>query len=449
MFEKTRFSAMKELTKLQNYAQHTSLDPIENLKITINLYKKGETDALLDTLEVKWQQVVTKAEISTLKPLKLSSPVSPKKKSRRESKLKSLKRCIYTNIDLSSVDGITKKMTEINIAKDFMRDIKTSKGLERNLQEYNPDKAKLFPEIDVDVLGIPKDGALNRWTETAGQLAYSEMQFFALLTKPTPSVDDTILKSSSNLNLNMAPEEEIDHLLCSISYFGNGNFVISPDFTTKSTRHHFKIGDDTYEYTIENSSDKLSPENERKEQLIFEEFFKRQNRAKLEKLPKEFQFIPDGYTERIHFLGEIVSCHSFNSDLLYCQYLFNVPSEWKNDIGVVNLLSASTQVSYARVQGDERISFFGCPVDLQLICGTETPKSPTLYIKVMSVDGEDRHAVEGYGTVILPKQVGIHHFELKTWKPISPRTNELKTFFLGGSPELGELNFNELEVLVL
>jgi hypothetical protein len=67
----------------------------------------------------------------------------------------------------------------------------------------------------------------------------------------------------------------------------------------------------------------------------------------------------------------------------------------------------------------------------------------------MSVDGEDRHAVEGYGTVILPTHVGIHHYELKTWKPISPRANELKTFFLGGSPELGELNFNELEVIVL
>ena len=440
---------MKEFKKLQNYAQHTSLDRIENLRITINLFKKGEAVVLIDTLEAKWQQLITKDDIKVEKPLATTSPISPKKKSRRESKMKLLKRRIYTKVDIDSdLDGLTKQIDQINIAKDFMQDIKTSNGLERNLEVFDRrDTATLFPEMETQFLGMPVDYKNSRWTETANNLSFSEMQFYAILTN-TNSNSISESSTQSNSNINQVAEEEVENLLCSIKYFGNGNFVMSPDFTNESNRHHFKIGDDYYEYTIENSSDKLSPENERKEQLIFEEFFKRQHRARLEKLPKEFQFIPDGAIQRFHFFGEIISCHSFNSDLLYCQYLFSVPSEWKNDTGVINLLSASTQVSYAKVEKNERISFFGCPLGLELVCGSETPKSPTLYIKVMSVDGEDRHAVEGYGTVILPDKAGIHHFELKTWKPVSPRTNELKSFFLGGSPELGELSFNELEVNV-
>jgi hypothetical protein len=165
---------------------------------------------------------------------------------------------------------------------------------------------------------------------------------------------------------------DIEKIICKIQYSGNGNFSISPKFTNQETKemHEIHIGDDTYLYTIENSSNSLSDENEEKEKLIFEEFFKRQHSLRMGKLEGQiFDGLPESYHQRCCFNGEIISCKGFHSDVLYCQYLIHVPSEWKTDENQLNLLSAHTQVSYCTIlEGElDRIAFFGFPIEINLI----------------------------------------------------------------------------------
>lgn len=144
-----------------------------------------------------------------------------------------------------------------------------------------------------------------------------------------------------------------------------------------------------------------------------------------------------------------MSCTGFHTDVLYCEYLLHVPSDWKPDVSHLNLLSATTQISYSKSVGVARYAHFGFPFDVQLLCRDDSPRMPTLYIKVMSVDGEDRHALEGYGNVVLSATPGSSVLEIKTWRPLFPHTSQLKTFFLGGSPELLDLKYNETEVCVV
>ena len=68
-----------------------------------------------------------------------------------------------------------------------------------------------------------------------------------------------------------------------------------------------------------------------------------------------------------------------------------------------------------------------------------------IYIKVLSVDGSDRHCIEGYGFTSLPLEAGSVEFVIKTWRPLFHFQERLKSFFLGGSPDLLDFKFNNIE----
>ncbi len=80
-----------------------------------------------------------------------------------------------------------------------------------------------------------------------------------------------------------------------------------------------------------------------------------------------------------------------------------------------------------------------------MICGINVPQMPSVYLKVLSIDGEDRHCVEGYGHAMLSSQPGAESMVLNTWKPRFHFTSQTRAWFLGGSPDLQDLKFNELE----
>jgi Meckel syndrome type 1 protein len=66
---------------------------------------------------------------------------------------------------------------------------------------------------------------------------------------------------------------------------------------------------------------------------------------------------------------------------------------------------------------------------------------PKLYFKVVSVDLSDRHKIEGYGHVQLPRKAGHYQHTLSTWRPSIGFESRLKSFLVGGCPELDDIQY--------
>jgi Meckel syndrome type 1 protein len=67
---------------------------------------------------------------------------------------------------------------------------------------------------------------------------------------------------------------------------------------------------------------------------------------------------------------------------------------------------------------------------------------PQMFINVLSSDNWNRCRTEGYGYVCLPPSPGIHTITVSTWRPISSNpAGEMQRFFIGGSPELEDIDF--------
>lgn len=210
---------------MKNHSYRT-LDRIENLKITINLYRKSEIPILIDSLLAGWQETVLKHDIqaaSTETIDKSQSPLPSTKKSRNtRSKQKALKRSIYTVVNMEDrVNLLTSGMQRINIAKDFFSSFKSSTGLERDLNPAVPSKGYgFFAPSDLDALAAPSSED-TRWIEHSNQSIYSDMKFVAVISSKSGSSDEAQI-------INVFQDEtDIEHDLCCIHYYGNGNFSIS------------------------------------------------------------------------------------------------------------------------------------------------------------------------------------------------------------------------------
>lgn len=448
---------MKEIsTKFHSYK---TLDRIENLKIHIKVYRKSEQLILVDGITAGWQESIKKGELRQVSDESINSTDGKlrRKPSKKNRKTTDKKRSLFTRTDADyDVENLAKDMNQIGFIQNKANNIKTSQGLVRALEPLsasNPNHVNLdsfgsalFAPKDEDALGVPSPSAeSSRWNSVSNASTYSEMQFLVSLPTATASKSDVTSITSAQ---DDESSPQLEKCLCKIQYFGNGNFSITPNFTTDLKMHEFQLGDEMYIYSIQNASHTLSPENEFKEQLIFEEFFKKQLQVRMEKLSGEvFQEIPTDYQQRLCVNGEIESCSGFHSDSLYCQFLISVPSEWKSDHQQLNLLSATTQISYSTIlEGHvDYTAFFGFPIELNLISAEKTPRYPKLFVKVFSVDSQERHCVEGYGNVNIPLEAGSYEFELKTWRPLFHFQERLKTFLLGGSPDLVDFTYNDLE----
>ena len=60
-------------------------------------------------------------------------------------------------------------------------------------------------------------------------------------------------------------------------------------------------------------------------------------------------------------------------------------------------------------------------------------------MQVNSKDEWNRHRIEGYGFVRLPKEPGYHKIEVSTWRPRASIETEIHSFFLGGSVRIQKL----------
>jgi Meckel syndrome type 1 protein len=65
-----------------------------------------------------------------------------------------------------------------------------------------------------------------------------------------------------------------------------------------------------------------------------------------------------------------------------------------------------------------------------------------MFISVLSSDSWNRYRTEGYGYVSLPPSPGLHTINVSTWRPLSSNPiGEMRRFFIGGSPELENVDF--------
>jgi Meckel syndrome type 1 protein len=188
---------------------------------------------------------------------------------------------------------------------------------------------------------------------------------------------------------------------------------------------------------------------EAKEKLVFEEFFKRLQISRQEALPfPKFDMIP---TMQLKYYArcEISRIVDFNCDFVFIEYIVNAGKNWKldngNTQGVTQIATCEKDSKY------QSFANFSFPLEICLIGKDVDQKfeNPLIYLKVLSLDSLNRQRVEGYGCCELDIDPGCLELEIKCWKPKLHFQSELKSFFLGGSPDLLDLvKFNQSKVLI-
>jgi B9 domain-containing protein 2 len=107
----------------------------------------------------------------------------------------------------------------------------------------------------------------------------------------------------------------------------------------------------------------------------------------------------------------------------------NVGTNWRVLEGTVE---GQTQVDHPQ---DSNVAKWGHPIDIHL--ATKGLQGwPKLHVQVWHEDFYGRHEIYGYGVCHVPTTPGMHEIECVCWKPVGSFLDQMKSFFLGGGPEL-------------
>ncbi|KAJ3048752.1 Pleiotropic negative transcriptional regulator, partial [Rhizophlyctis rosea] len=244
---------------------------------------------------------------------------------------------------------------------------------------------------------------------------------------------------------NNTPANEIVKRLCTIQAYKNSLIAISPDFTNPNQRFRFEIGEDVYEYTIQEVSPKLSASDEEKEQKIFAEVYAKQRQLLASHLPQTFTPPPDLYSLRLDIFGEIVDARRFSPGTLYIDWGIDFPYGWKeeDDLGC-GQTQRSESVYDGETGGCKAVFGAGLETGCLAVRFDKIREWPRLYFQVNSVDYWDRHTVEGYGYIDMPRTPGCYSFDVQTWRPFGTFKSRLESFFIGGSPELEDVTYTSV-----
>jgi B9 domain-containing protein 2 len=79
------------------------------------------------------------------------------------------------------------------------------------------------------------------------------------------------------------------------------------------------------------------------------------------------------------------------------------------------------------------------PIDLHLSC-KGLAEWPRLLLQVWKMDEHGRLDLSGYAFVHVPAQPGHHSLSVPTWRPMGSLHEEVAAFFLGGTPQLRDVN---------
>ncbi|XP_041881830.1 Meckel syndrome type 1 protein isoform X3 [Corvus kubaryi] len=218
---------------------------------------------------------------------------------------------------------------------------------------------------------------------------------------------------------------EYENVLCTIKVDGNGVITVKPDFTDAKGAYRIEVDGEkreVWEYTIENASAQVQPEEEEREQRVFRDLYGRHRDYLSGLVGSDFEMPLPG-TLRLFVNGEI---------------------EWSSS--PFQQLSGVTQTCATKTVGWDNVAYFCYPFTVDLFYTQEDedslPQWPVLYFEVLSLDFWQRYRVEGYGSLVLPASPGVHVLTIPTWRPVELGTvAEMRRFFIGGSPELEDLTY--------
>ncbi|KAJ7399330.1 Meckel syndrome type 1 protein [Pitangus sulphuratus] len=239
---------------------------------------------------------------------------------------------------------------------------------------------------------------------------------------------------------------EYEHVLCTITVDGNGVITVKPDFTGTKGPYRIELDGEkreVWEYTIENASAQVQPEEEEREQRMFRDLYGRHRDYLNGLVGSEFEMPLPG-TLRLFVNGEIVSAQGYEYDNLYVHFFLELPNQWSSP--PFQQLSGVTQTCTTKKVGWDKVAHFCYPFTVEMFYTLEDedslPQWPVLYFEVLSLDFWQRYRVEGYGSLVLPASPGAHVLTIPTWRPVELGTvAEMRRFFIGGSPELEDLTY--------
>ncbi|MEW5298780.1 MAG: hypothetical protein WDW36_001863 [Sanguina aurantia] len=258
-----------------------------------------------------------------------------------------------------------------------------------------------------------------------------------------------------------------ERTLVSLKAQPDGSLLMRPGFSQPGFTYKFEdLHGGIFEYTVENASTTTAPSLDKRTAKLRKAVLQRADELRRAALKADFQKPPaDPDAIRLTLLAEIVSAADFDCDHLYVEYvvrfdprLWQLETAWPQpEPGVlqgVTHISAVTRYpeDLARGQAARHVAHFCHPIELEWVSrpeGAGEPfgplphnRFPAFFFQVCHMDRWSRYTSEGYGWATL----GTHcpsastHY-IKTWKPLGTVRDAHQAFFVGGSPELEDLEY--------
>ncbi|KAL5032105.1 hypothetical protein BDV3_000702 [Batrachochytrium dendrobatidis] len=433
--------ALRIQTVLYSTADHSALVSLCSSDMPSNLTSQTDVSAdrhLVARLTVDWQEKVFGPD-SLAVDSRTNPTVRRHTKSRRNRQLQSVHDSggivLFTYIDQDNYIDMewidTPVMTGVQIPL-----IKSA----NQIQKLNQDgiaverAADIYRNESVNVNDSTTMQGNGQWKNATSGMTCQTMYIMASIphtSQPSKSGLDRSLTLDSNNQV-----VRVEKCLCSIRCYSSGLMAISPGFVKDETSlYSFQIGQQTYEYAVSAVCGEMTKE-EIKEQDIFEEFHLQNAMKKLALISKPFDNpVETGYA-RLLICGELISASGFDGDWIYAEYNIDIA----NGIKLHSKSSTSGTSQVAEIRKDTHANF-SLPFEVILVYNVGSTVVSNLLIKVTSVDSKDRHIIQGYGAMPIPDQPGYYQETLPTWCPEQSPMHKMKSFFLGGSPELQDLKY--------
>mmetsp|Transcript_3731 Transcript_3731/g.9397 ORF Transcript_3731/g.9397 Transcript_3731/m.9397 type:complete len:565 (-) Transcript_3731:36-1730(-) len=275
-----------------------------------------------------------------------------------------------------------------------------------------------------------------------------------------------------------------EQVLCSIKAYNNGVLDLTPGFSPKPAikvdvmkNNSYKQASEyglpyrlytasnrVYEYWIINETEpkdaSVIAHLNTKELRFQQDLFDKTHELRRNFVGDEFEPFsdsPDIDAHKVMLNMEIMCAENFDLDHLYVQYLLDIPEGWAT--GDAPILWGNTQVSRVKHINEggrtttRAVAHFGMPVEVTLWKAVEgktdeedskkkeAKRVPCMLLQVNSYDQWDRQRVQGYGHINLPLEPGSQEITISTWRPALTQIGRMRSFFIGGTPELRDLTF--------
>ena len=134
----------------------------------------------------------------------------------------------------------------------------------------------------------------------------------------------------------------------------------------------------------------------------------------------------------LHVVGEVVGGVGFGKGVC-CKFKVESGKTWDHLGGN---LSGQTHVDYP---SDGTTAVWAHPIDVHFSAKT-MQGWPRILFQVWKMDDYGRIELSGYGFTHVPVNPGAYSVEVPTWRPVGSLREEIAAHFLGGTPQLRDID---------